>query len=233
MASMTLPDTGALVASDDCPCLSARWTVSLPIDRALLGTSLEDYRDMLLDLLPPGEVWPRDPASLQGRLMEAFAAAMLVPVEAQAQVLLDEIDPRTTDQLLGRWEAWLGLPDDCLPAVIGLDARRQRVIAKRAAEAVVSKPDFVRLAALLGFDIEIEEPFPLGAGCLRAGRRAGCCCAWIVHVRCAETVPGISLQAAAAMLECLFERQKQAQMRVFFRYASSLCHPHADCIVAA
>ncbi len=245
-----------LTPSDFCRCLLKRWTDPTPIVRPVCGLDLDAYLHLLLQLLPRGEVWPRDPDSVQVKLMEAIAAMFALPAPAETVLfdstqeefsntlptfdldqgrmpgwhleervcrLLDELDPRVLVELLDRWEAWLGLPDLCMPKVAGLDARRQRIVATENAVGGSSVPYFTELAALLGFDIQIEEPFPLGAGCLRGGHRAGCCCTWIVHVRCVELEAGVTLPEAQAMLECLFQRLKPAHTAVFFRYGSSYC----------
>lgn len=248
-----------LVPQKKCPCLPGHWTDPAPQVRFPCGLTINDYRHLFLQLLPRGEVWPRDPDSVQVKLLEAFAALFARPATGQgvrydatkprfsskrprmdrsgskrpAEVrveervcrLLDELDPRLCDELLGRWEAWLGLPDLCMPKVTGLPARRQRVAAKEKAVGGATPAYFRGLAALLGFDIVIEELFPLGAGCLRAGQRpSSCgCCGWVVHVRCVELEYGVTLEAAIAMLECLFHRLKPAHTTLLFRYASSPC----------
>lgn len=219
-----------LTPSEFCRCLIKRWTDPTPIVRPVCGLGLDAYLHLLLQLLPRGEVWPREPESVQVKLMEAIAATLAMPegpgtitLEERVCRLLDELDPRVLVELLARWEAWLDLPDICMPKVTGIDARRQRIVAKENAVGGASVPYFTELAALLGFDIQIEEPFPLGAGCLRGGHRAGCCCTWIVHVRCVELEEGVTLPEAQAMLECLFQRLKPAHTAVFFRYGSSYC----------
>jgi uncharacterized protein YmfQ (DUF2313 family) len=219
-----------LTPSAFCRCLLKRWTDPSPILKPVCGLGLDDYLHLLLQLLPRGEVWPRDPDSVQVKLMEAIAATLALPgtpgtitLEERVCRLLDELDPRALVELLGRWERWLGLPDICMPKVTGLDARRQRIVATENAVGGASPSYFIDLAALLGFDVQIEEPFPLGAGCLRGGHRAGCCCAWVVHIRCVELEDGVSLAEAQAMLECIFQRLKPAHTSVFFRYGSSFC----------
>lgn len=246
----------ALTPSEFCRCLIKRWTDPTPIVRPACGLGLDAYLHLLLQLLPRGEVWPRDPDSVQVKLMTAIAAmfALAAPAdsvqfdstqedfsettpgfdlargrragwhfEERVCRLLDELDPRVLVELLNRWEAWLGLPDLCMPPVTGLDARRQRIVATENAVGGASPAYFTELAALLGFDIQIEEPFPLGAGCLRGGHRSGCCCTWIVHIRCVELEAGVTLAEAQAMLECLFQRLKPAHTAVFSRYGSSYC----------
>ncbi len=221
-----------MTPSDSCPCLIRTWQAEAPIQRQACGGTLSDYTQMLLDLLPQGAVWRQESGteggSIQSRVLEAAAETTLLPADQRFCHLVEEADPRTSDEILSRWERWLGLPDACFPPVSGLEARRQRVVTVENATGGNSRAYFTALAALLGFDIDIEEPFPFGAGCHRAGMRRGCCCAWVVHVRCAELPAGTTVEAQAALLECLFNRLKPAHTSVFFRYDSRWCRGPVD-----
>ena len=78
----------------------------------------DDYIRLLSALLPPGPAWSaRDPAI-------AGAAPSLTRVHQRADALMRELDPRTTTELINRWERLCGLPDECIPA--GTQTLRQR-----------------------------------------------------------------------------------------------------------
>ncbi|WP_137585978.1 putative phage tail protein, partial [Escherichia coli] len=85
----------------------------------------DDYIRLLSALLPPGPAWSaRDPAI-------AGAAPSLTRVHQRADALMRELDPRTTTELINRWERLCGLPDECIPAgTQTLRQRQQRLDAK-------------------------------------------------------------------------------------------------------
>lgn len=108
-----------------------------------------DYLQQLQELLPPGPAWPRDPDAYLTRLLSAWAAEC-ARVDARANALMDEADPRATAELLPDWERMLGLPDPLLDAhdtreyrmpwaatgyiAPDLTARRARVVARLTAQ---------------------------------------------------------------------------------------------------
>ncbi|NYY77123.1 hypothetical protein DMH20_01870 [Escherichia coli] len=61
----------------------------------------------------------------------AGAAPSLTRVHQRADALMRELDPRTTTELINRWERLCGLPDECIPAgTQTLRQRQQRLDAK-------------------------------------------------------------------------------------------------------
>ncbi|MFD2264363.1 putative phage tail protein [Lacibacterium aquatile] len=133
------------------------------------------YRDLLLALLPPGEVWARQGDSVLGEVLGAIAAAMLAPADKRAADLLNEIDPRSVSELIPRWENWLGLPDACDPAGSGdYPARRANILTRETAGPINRKADLQAFIEDFGYGVTIEEPMPLGtghgrSGCMRTG----------------------------------------------------------------
>ncbi len=115
------------------------------------------YRQIIDKFWPRGIAWPRDPQTLQGKLRAALTPEM-ERVEQRIQELLDELDPRSSVELLPDWERMLGLPDNCrgiIPST--LEQRRQAVITKLRAIGGQSRQYFIDLAGLYGFAIEIAE----------------------------------------------------------------------------
>jgi hypothetical protein len=112
------------------------------------------YARQLKALLPQGVAWNLEPDSMVSRVMLALAEE-LARIDGRAAALIQEIDPRTTLELLPDWERMLALPDICAPAAQTLQERR-------AACAKKSPPKRARLA---------RERNPYGeVGCLRGGR---------------------------------------------------------------
>lgn len=85
----------------------------------------DDYLNLLSALLPPGPAWSVEEPSIAG------SAPSLRRVHQRGDDLMLELDPRTTTELIGRWESCCGLPDECIPAgTQTLQQRQQRLDAK-------------------------------------------------------------------------------------------------------
>lgn len=127
-----------------------------------MGMSGTDYLSQLQALLPKGPAWPREPAALLTRLLDAFADEF-ARIDARADQLIDEADPRTTYELLADWERVAGLPGTCaLLAGINLtiEQRRSALVTKLTGRGGQSRAYFIALAARLGFTVTISEYRP-------------------------------------------------------------------------
>ena len=125
-----------------------------------------DYQQAMLRLLPTGRVWRRDPESTLSAVMLALAPTYSRSTAAAAQVLVDA-SPATTVNLLGEWEASLGLPDPCTAPNPSIEQRQAAVRAKWGARGASTMAYFISMAAALGFAITITEfsPFAVDMGC--------------------------------------------------------------------
>lgn len=120
----------------------------------------EQYREHLQALAPRGLAWPRDADATLTTLLEGFAEEF-ARVDARAEQLLDEADPRTTNELLTDWERVAGLPEPCLAHVPQSSAdRRQALVAKLTRAGGQSRQFFIDLAASIGYAITITEFSP-------------------------------------------------------------------------
>lgn len=115
-----------------------------------------DYRDLLLSLLPPGDAITREPDSDVALLMEALGAE-LARLDARLEKLLEEVDPRTTTELLTDWERVLGIPHCGGSVAPTLTARRAEVLARLTLEGNLTPAFIEAAAALSGFTITIVE----------------------------------------------------------------------------
>lgn len=118
-------------------------------------TVAERYARAIQKLLPPSKIWQID---LAGVLSEVFLAAgdELARVDQRALDLIEEADPRTTDELLPDFERVLGLPGTGTT-----DARKAQVIALLLLRQRFRPADFQEvLAPILGLsngDVEVIE----------------------------------------------------------------------------
>ncbi len=139
------------------------------------------YQAMIGMLAPPGDAM-RAPNLAQLWLAMGDGLSKL---EADAEALLLELDPRTAVHTIGAWEAMTGLPDPHLPLATTLAARRQAVIAQLTWRGGVRKADFINLAAALGYTVTITQRFGFypGYGSLPADiLPPGGCFWWTMNV---------------------------------------------------
>lgn len=133
-----------------------------------MSRTTKAYKEQLQALLPPGRLWDafRIGGSLADDLLGAMAAEF-ARIEARAEDLRDEADPRTTLEMLTDWEAWAGLPDSCTGDLDTLQQRRNAVLQKLTSVGGQSRAYFVELAASLGYTVTIEEfrPFTCETAC--------------------------------------------------------------------
>ena len=116
-----------------------------------MGLTANDYQSQIQALLPPGPLWESlidDPvfSGLLAALAEEFAR-----VDTRASDLIEEADPRTTNELLTDWERALALPDSCVNVTQTLDERRQATHAHFIAKGGANKQYWIDLAESLGF----------------------------------------------------------------------------------
>ncbi len=116
----------------------------------------DDYLAQLQALLPHGPAWPRDAGATLTKLLQAMADE-LVRVDGRAIQIIEEADPRTTNELLADWERVAGLPDSCVTAAQSTAQRRAALHAKLTTLGGQSTAYFIALAASLGYTVTITE----------------------------------------------------------------------------
>lgn len=192
------------------------------------------YLSQLQALLPEGAAWTREDAALLTAVLAALADGF-ARVHARAETLQDEIDPRTSFELLADWERVTGLPDPCATAAglgFTLQERRAAVITRLTATGGQAIGYFAALIAGLGYTPEIEEfrPFvtgldmcgwPLGGGHdVRFFWRVTVTGARITDFRTGESACGERLMtvARAQDLECLLSRLAPVHTTLIIAY---------------
>lgn len=134
--------------------------------------SSDDYLRALQALMPRGAVWPRDPGSLQTKVLTGLTKSYEVQ-NARANNLLVDAFPTSAVELLPEWEATLGLPSPAVGPTPSMLARRTLVVARFVGAGGQSIPCFTRYAALLGFDVTIQAHAPFRCGQSRCGQPLG------------------------------------------------------------
>lgn len=128
-----------------------------------------EFQRALIDLLPPGLAWTRDPDSILGRILGAMGDG-LARAQGRAYTLVTvEADPRHTIQLLADWEQSCGLPDPCAGPAQTIPERQAAIVARLTDLGGQAPADHVALAASLGYAITITQFSPTCADQARAG----------------------------------------------------------------
>lgn len=115
------------------------------------------YLQLLQALLPPGLAWTRDEDAELTKLLRGLSVEP-GRVEARSEALIEEIDPRTTTELLPDWERVFALPGKCgAPSTV--EGRRQALHAKMLGpgETPASLPNLAAVASALGYEVTIRE----------------------------------------------------------------------------
>ncbi len=125
----------------------------------------------LLALSPPGWALPRDPDGMWSAFLSPDAA-VLADVEAAAEALPGEVDPRTAVHLLGDWQRLLGAdPYGRDAASLNLTGAAQAQLAwqRLTAGGGMAVADYVALALQSGVTITVKERWQTQAGDMQCG----------------------------------------------------------------
>ena len=181
--------------------------------------SASDYLDQLKALLPSGAAFTRAAGSRLTALLGGIAEE-LARVDQRGADLMVQTDPRIVTELLEDWERAWGLPDGCVTADPTPEGRRLALHQRVASLGGQSKPYFVGLSALLGYDVGIEEfqPTRLPFGITVPILGEPWAFAWRVVVFGPVVTDGPPVYASAD-LECVINRLKPAHTVVSFDYA--------------
>lgn len=132
----------------------------------------EAYQAQARALLPQGWAWDDCPG-LKTAL--TAGASSMAEVNARADRLVGETDPRTVLELLSEWEDFAGLPDPCQSnPPTTLEQRRLALWAKLTMTGGQSVGFFQDWLTRQGYEVEIMphgKPFIAGLG--RCGERLG------------------------------------------------------------
>lgn len=199
-----------------------------------MGLSPEAMLRTLQGLLPRGPAWNREDASYLTRFLQAIADEFS-RVDGRAKTLIEELDPRSTTELLSDFERLLGLPDECTATIeITSQQQRRNEIVQRSITAIggISRQYFIELAASLGYTVTIYEYRQFRAGLSHAGDPVSNG-DW-VHVWRVDAPEGVGQFFSAGrsvageplavysdgVLECVINKRKPAETIVLFAYGS-------------
>lgn len=130
-----------------------------------MSVNLERYANVIKKLLPVGLAFEQ----VKKHAIFSGLAGEFCRIEERATVLLNEIDPRTADELLSDWEKLLGIPDECTPADQDIAERRTQAAQKLGNIGGISKRFYEELGLLLGYEIEVDRITDFRVGRRRVG----------------------------------------------------------------
>ena len=139
-------------------------SISFPVD---LGTPVLTPEDELarsaFGLLPRGVALPNSTDSEIGRVLRVTARS-LARLEALADFVAEDFDPRITTGFLEDWERVLGLPECSNTLAPTTEGRRTEVLEKYTRTATLSLADLSAACLELGFPVTITENQPYAPG---------------------------------------------------------------------
>lgn len=187
----------------------------------------DDYLQALQALLPLGPAWPREADAALTKVLTAWSKEY-ERIDAYADGLLEEIDPRTAFELLADWEAALGLPE-CGMEPGPLAERRDAAAAKLAETGLITLADLIALAADLGFIITIDTFTPFRVTDTVDKRIYGDDWAFVLRINAPlNTIRVLTTQSTVnerlrtwgreGLLECMVNRNTHAHVFNLFNY---------------
>ena len=191
---------------------------------------VNDYKQQLKSLLPPGKAFPREVETQLDDYLRA-AAEELARIDGRAGDLLRESYPLTSDETLTDWERITGLPAACIVGAQTKQERREAVHAKLGRVGSQSRAFFIGLAAGFGFTTSIKEfrPMKCNDPCNSKLYSKDWAHAWEINAP-EETIKVLTCTGACNeplrkwgndLLECVISQFKPAHTLVIHTYGSS------------
>lgn len=188
-----------------------------------------NYQAQLQALLPPGRVFNGEPDTEIAQYLELLAG-WFSDLDARAQNLLTEMDPRSTSELLGEWEESLALPDSCTTGVSAVVERRRDVVAKLTDHGGARIARYIGLATAMGYGSATTKrlgPATCRGKCNAALWEPEARFAWVmalgsgtkITIATAASKCNEALRSGGdAVLECVIGRENPVVADVYFDY---------------
>lgn len=189
-----------------------------------------DFVTALVNLLPNGEAWDKQPNSPMVQTLTPYLETS-ARLSLRATNLIVDAFPPTTVELLHEWEESLGLPDPCQGIGPSVEARRAQVVARFLGGGGQSIPFLISYALNLGYTITITEFGTFRAGWSRAGDplnderwayalQINAVLDEITYFRAGQSAAGDPLATwSNAVLECELRRIAPAEAILIFAYS--------------
>lgn len=196
-----------------------------------MGLTSAAYLEQLQKLLPTGPAWLNkiNPTSVLYKVL-AGSVIEFSRIDARSGVLIEEVDPRTTYELLEDWERVAGLPTECAGLGDTIQTRRNQLVSVLTSRGGQSKAYYLALAAAAGFTITIDEFFTMTVDddvddslydeTWAFTWRVNAPAVTVLDFRAGQSAAGERLRTwGNEVLECLINHYKPAHTNVLFAYA--------------
>jgi uncharacterized protein YmfQ (DUF2313 family) len=151
----------------------------------------------------------------------------------QINDVANQYNPEETTSLIEEWEAFVGIPDSCIPVAPTLEKRRLNILLKLAGINAATEKQFKTIASILGYNIEVSNgvstsTFPLTLPFLLISETSAPFTIVITLPASLQpqgftlTFPFTLTEQQPAILNCLFNKLKPANSQLFFRYSNAL-----------
>lgn len=186
----------------------------------------------LVDLLPPGDAFPRVPGSNQERVLRGLAWPLTDAMEYACDISQTELKPGQHVDTLEDWENSFGIPSACTKRGETLSERQQSIKGRWTASGGSTIGYLEQVAADLGYDISVRASRPYRFGRERLGDKFGAYGELFVTVRGGpsgqlECIPyrfgrnrlGEPFTTCnIGELQCVFDRIVQAHFTITYQY---------------
>ena len=187
------------------------------------------FRDSLAKYLPGGKLFTAKNIESKGlyKLLNGLAPELFNANDLLKQYS-EEYLPDQTEKFLDEWERALGIPDECFDGVGDVASRRRDIIVKLSSLGVQTVDDFVTLATLFGVVVNVFPGLDVFNNPLlvpgvtfysKAAARYTVVIAFVLEPSPAfpYEFPILFGDDLIAILECLFNRLRQANGQVIFK----------------
>ncbi len=179
--------------------------------------TVEQYRDQLISLLPPGRAMRAERLSTLWEVLFGFAGE-LNRVDDRMDDLIRESLISTTSELLTDFENESGLPEASTDLALTTQGRIEVLLAKQIKVGQQNTEYFIEIAEKLGYTITIEEFKPAWAGVMVAGDYCGglsILFKWIVWIEKTDNIDWNISQLMHDLTDA-----KPGHTEIFFRFSN-------------
>jgi uncharacterized protein YmfQ (DUF2313 family) len=123
----------------------------------------EEFTQLLANYYPSCRLF--EAKNLSGTNLRKFltgVATELWRIHKSMNDASNDYNINNTINFIEDWERVVGIPDNCFVNTGTLDERRTNVLIKLASLSVQTEADFIAVAALFGFAVEIVHPVDVG-----------------------------------------------------------------------
>jgi uncharacterized protein YmfQ (DUF2313 family) len=137
-----------------------------------MAKTSENYKNLLLSLLPRGKYWTRQSGTLFVNFFKGLAIEFN-RLDDRTDDLVDESFISTTSELITEHETDFDLPEEGLTLGNTIDRRKDELTLSLLKRGEQDEAYFQELAENLGYDIDVTEFRPFWAGFGQAGDPCG------------------------------------------------------------